>query len=120
VLADSDGAPARILVATGSEVGLALAAKKLLDADGLPTRVVSMPSTEAFDRQDDAYRASVLPAGVPKVAIEAGTTASWWKYVRGDGNVVGIDRYGESAPAGKLFEFFGFTPENVAAVAKNA
>jgi transketolase len=120
VLADSEGAPARILVATGSEVGLALAAKKLLDADGLPTRVVSMPSTEAFDRQDDAYRASVLPAGVPKVAIEAGTTASWWKYVRGDGNVVGIDRYGESAPAGKLFEFFGFTPENVAAVAKNA
>ncbi len=120
VLADSDGAPARILVATGSEVGLALATKKLLDADGLPTRVVSMPSTEAFDRQNDAYRASVLPAGVPKVAIEAGATAPWWKYVRGDGDVVGIDRYGESAPAGKLFEFFGFTPENVAAVAKNA
>jgi transketolase len=120
VLADSDGAPARILVATGSEVGLALAAKKLLDADGLPTRVVSMPSTEAFDRQDDAYRASVLPADVPKIAIEAGATAPWWKYVRGNGAVVGIDRYGESAPAGKLFEFFGFTPENVAAVAKNA
>ncbi|HEU4664690.1 MAG TPA: transketolase [Dokdonella sp.] len=120
VLADSDGAPARILIATGSEVGLALAAKKLLDADGLPTRVVSMPSTEAFDRQDGAYRASVLPEGVRKVAIEAGATALWWKYVRGDGDVVGIDRYGESAPAGKLFEFFGFTPEHVAAVAKNA
>ena len=119
VLADSDGTPARILVATGSEVGLALAAKKLLDADGLPTRVVSMPSTEAFDRQDDAYRASVLPADVPKIAIEAGATALWWKYVRGNGAVVGIDRYGESAPAGKLFEFFGFTPEHVAEVARS-
>ncbi|HEY6941271.1 transketolase [Dokdonella sp.] len=120
VLADSDGPPARILIATGSEVGLALAAKKLLDADGLPTRVVSMPSTEAFDRQDDAYRASVLPADVRKVAIEAGATALWWKYVRGHGSVIGIDRYGESAPAGQLFEFFGFTPRHVAEVAKGA
>ncbi|MGN6518154.1 MAG: transketolase [Dokdonella sp.] len=119
VLADSDGAPARILVATGSEIGLALAAKKLLDAGGLPTRVVSMPSTEAFDRQEDAYRASVLPADVPKIVIEAGATALWWKYVRGNGAVVGIDRYGESAPAGKLFEFFGFTPEHVAEVARS-
>jgi transketolase len=77
-----------------------------------------MPSTEAFDRQDDAYRASVLPPDVPKVAIEAGATALWWKYVRGKGSVVGIDRYGESAPAGKLFEFFRFTPAHIAAVAK--
>ena len=120
VLAEADGAPARILVATGSEIGLALAAKKILDAEGLPTRVVSMPSTEAFDRQDAAYRAGVLPAGVRKVAIEAGTTALWWKYVGGDGAVVGIDRYGESAPAPKLFEFFGFTPEHVAEVARGA
>ncbi len=118
VLADSQGAPARILVATGSEVGLALAAKKILDAEGLATRVVSMPSTEAFDRQDAAYRASVLPAGVRKVAIEAGTTALWWKYVGSDGAVVGIDRFGESAPAPKLFELFGFTPEHVAKVAR--
>ena len=118
VLADADGAPARVLVATGSEVGLALAAKKILDAEGLPTRVVSMPSTEAFDRQDAAYRASVLPRDVRKVAVEAGTTALWWKYVGSDGAVVGIDRYGESAPAPKLFEFFGFTPQHVAAVAK--
>jgi transketolase len=118
VLADSQGAPARILVATGSEVGLALAAKKILDAEGLATRVVSMPSTEAFDRQDAAYRASVLPAGVRKVAIEAGTTALWWKYVGEGGAVVGIDRFGESAPAPKLFELFGFTPEHVAKVAR--
>jgi transketolase len=118
VLADSEGAPACILVATGSEVGLALAAKKILDAEGLATRVVSMPSTEAFDRQDAAYRASVLPAGVRKVAIEAGTTALWWKYVGSDGAVVGIDRFGESAPAPKLFELFGFTPEHVAKVAR--
>ncbi len=118
VLADAAGTPARVLIATGSEVGLALAAKNILDAEGLPTRVVSMPSTEAFDRQDGAYRASVLPAGVRKVAIEAGTTALWWKYVGSDGAVVGIDRYGESAPAPKLFAFFGFTPEHVASVAK--
>jgi transketolase len=118
VLADAQGAPARILVATGSEVGLALAAKKILDAEGLATRVVSMPSTEAFDRQDAAYRASVLPAGVRKVAIEAGTTALWWKYVGEGGAVVGIDRFGESAPAPKLFELFGFTPEHVAKVAR--
>jgi transketolase len=78
-----------------------------------------MPSTETFDRQDAAYRESVLPNDVPKIAIEAGTTALWWKYVRGNGAVVGIDRYGESAPAGKLFEFFGFTPEKVAEVARN-
>jgi len=120
VLADSDGAPARVLLATGSEVGLALAAKKLLDAEGLPTRVVSMPSTDAFDRQDEAYRRSVLPAGVRTVAVEAGSTALWWKYVGSNGAVVGIDRYGESAPAGKLFEYFGFTPQNVAAVARGA
>jgi transketolase len=119
VLAEAEGGAARcILIATGSEVGLALAARKLLAAEGIPTRVVSMPSTEAFDQQDAAYRADVLPAGTPKVAIEAGTTALWWKYVRGDGTVIGIDRFGESAPAPKLFEFFGFTPEKVAEAAR--
>jgi transketolase len=120
VLAEADGAPARILVATGSEIGLALAAKKILDGQGLPTPAVSMPSTAPFDRQDTAWRDAVLPSDVPKIAIEAGTTALWWKYVRGNGAVVGIDRYGESAPAGKLFEYFGFTPEHVAAVARAA
>ncbi|NCT66670.1 MAG: transketolase [Rhodanobacteraceae bacterium] len=120
VLAEADGAPARILIATGSEVGLALAAKQLLDAEGLPTRVVSMPSTETFDRQDAAYQAQVLPAAVPKVAIEAGSSALWWKYVRGNGSVIGIDRFGESAPAGKLFEFFGFTAQKIAEAARAA
>jgi len=118
VLADADGTPARILIATGSEVGLALAARKILEAEGLPTRVVSMPSTSTFDRQDAAYRAEVLPDGVPKVAIEAGATALWWKYVRGNGTVIGLDRFGESAPAGALFEFFGLTAEKIAATAR--
>ncbi|MBX3701879.1 MAG: transketolase [Dokdonella sp.] len=117
VLAEASGAPQRILIATGSEVALALAAKQLLDVQGIATRVVSMPSTEAFDAQDAAYRAQVLPAAVRKVAIEAGSTALWWKYVGTDGAVVGLDRFGESAPAGRLFEFFGLTPEHVAQVA---
>ena len=119
VLAEAEGgAPQRILIATGSEIALALAAQKILAAEGISTRVVSMPSTETFDRQDAAYRAEVLPADIPKIAIEAGTAALWWKYVRGSGDVIGIDRFGESAPAGKLFEFFGFTAEKIAAVAR--
>ncbi len=118
VLAEASVAAQRILIATGSEVGLALAAQKILEGEGIATRVVSMPSTGTFDRQDAAYRAEVLPDAVPKVAIEAGTTALWWKYVRGSGAVVGIDRFGESAPAGKLFEYFGFTPEKVAEAAR--
>ncbi|MEO7325445.1 MAG: transketolase [Dokdonella sp.] len=120
VLAEAEGgAPQRILIATGSEVGLALAAQKILVAEGIPTRVVSMPSTETFDRQDQAYRASVLPTEIPKIAIEAGVSALWWKYVRGNGTVVGIDRFGESAPGGTLFEFFGFTAAKVAEAARN-
>jgi transketolase len=119
VLAEAaGGAPQRILVATGSEVGLALAAKALLEAEGVATRVVSMPSTTTFDRQDDAWRAHVLPEHVAKVAIEAGSSALWWKYVRGNGTVVGIDRFGESAPGAVLFDFFGFTPQRIAEVAR--
>ena len=119
VLAEAEGgAPARVLIATGSEVGLALEAKKRLEAEGLPTRVVSMPSTDAFDRQDAAWREAVLPPGVRRVAIEAGSTALWWKYVGENGAVVGIDRFGESAPAGALFRHFGFTPEAVADAAR--
>jgi transketolase len=119
VLAEAEGGkPLRILIATGSEVGLALAAKTLLDAEGLPTRVVSMPSTATFDREDAAWRADVLPEAVPKVAIEAGSTALWWKYVRGNGCVVGIDRFGESAPGGVLFDHFGFTPQKIAEIAR--
>ena len=110
ILADAPGAKA-ILIATGSEVQLALAAQKLLD---FPVRVVSMPSTSVFDRQDENYRAAVLPKGLPRVAVEAGVTDFWRKYVGLEGAVVGIDRFGESAPAPDLFKHFGFTPENVA------
>ncbi|MEO7432211.1 MAG: transketolase [Dokdonella sp.] len=119
VLSEAEGADAqRILIATGSEIGLALAAQKILAGEGIATRVVSMPSTETFDRQDAGYRASVLPEHVPKIAIEAGVTALWWKYVRGNGTVIGIDRFGESAPGAALFDYFGFTAEKVAAAAR--
>ncbi|MBH1964870.1 MAG: transketolase [Comamonadaceae bacterium] len=104
--------PQAVLIATGSEVQLALKAQQILAARKIAVRVVSMPSTNAFDRQTTAYKKSVLPTGIPRVAVEMGVTDGWWKY--GCAAVVGIDRYGESAPAGKLFEFFGFTPENVA------
>ena len=84
-----------------------------LAAEGIGVRVVSMPSTQAFDAQDEAYRARVLPRGVPRVAVEAGVTDYWRKYVGLEGAVIGIDRFGESAPGGELFKYFGFTPENV-------
>jgi transketolase len=93
-------------------------AKAVLDAAGTPTRVVSMPSTNVFDRQDQAYKDSVLPKGVKRVAIEAGVTDGWYKYV-GDGAVVGLNRFGESAPAGDLFKEFGFTTENVVNTVKS-
>ncbi|MFZ9286887.1 MAG: transketolase, partial [Burkholderiaceae bacterium] len=102
-----------VIIATGSEVQLALKAQELLAREhGIAVRVVSMPSTTTFDRQDVAYKKSVLPAGIPRIAVEMGTTDGWWKY--GCAAVVGIDTYGESAPAGVLFKHFGFTPENVA------
>ncbi|MGE0874883.1 MAG: transketolase [Burkholderiales bacterium] len=110
VLADAPGARA-VIIATGSEVSLALAAQKQLD---IPVRVVSMPSTSVFDRQDAAYREAVLPRGLPRVAVEAGVSAYWRKYVGLEGGVVGIDTFGESAPAADLFRHFGFTPDNVA------
>ena len=92
--------------------------RQLLAGEGIAVRVVSMPSTNVFDRQDDAWRAAVLPAGVPRVAVEAGVTAGWYKYTGLEGAVVGLDRFGESAPAGALFKLFGFTPENVARTVK--
>ncbi|MGZ5847994.1 MAG: transketolase [Ramlibacter sp.] len=101
-----------VLIATGSEVQLALKAQEQLARDGVAVRVVSMPSTTTFDRQSAAYKGEVLPAGVPRIAVEAGVTDFWWKY--GCAAVVGIDTYGESAPANVLFKHFGFTPENVA------
>jgi len=111
VLADAAN-PKMVLIATGSEVQLALDAKKVLDEQGVATRVVSMPSTNVFDRQDQAYKDSVLPKGVKRVAVEAGITDGWYKYV-GDGAVVGMHSFGESAPAPELFKHFGFTVENV-------
>ena len=101
-----------VIIATGSEVQLAMAAQKLLAERQIGVRVVSMPSTNVFDRQDTEYKQSVLPAGIPRVAVEMGSTDGWWKY--GCAAVVGIDTYGESAPAPVLFKHFGFTAENVA------
>src|SRR5690606_22069630 len=107
-----------ILIATGSEIELATKAADELAKHGVGARVVSMPSTDVFDRQDAAYKASVLTKGVPRVAIEAGVTDFWYKYVGLEGGVVGIDTFGESAPAGVLFKHFGFTVENVVATVK--
>lgn len=118
ILRDCAGTPDLILIATGSEVALATAAaEKLADKK---VRVVSMPCTEVFDAQDPAYRESVLPAAVrARVAVEAGVTGFWGKYVGLDGKVVGIDTFGESAPAGELFKLFGFTVDNVVATAQS-
>jgi transketolase len=114
VLSEARGGGARaLIIATGSEVALAMAAQKVLADEGIPVRVVSMPSTSVFDRQDAAYRTSVLPAEVPAVAVEAGVSDLWRKYVGLAGAVIGIDRFGESAPASEVFKFFGFTTENV-------
>jgi len=113
-----NGKPQAIIIATGSEVSLAMAAQKTLADSGTHVRVVSMPSTNVFDRQDDAYRAEVLPAGLPRIAVEAGVTDGWRKYVGLEGGVVGLDRFGESAPAGELFEYFGITADAVVAAVK--
>jgi transketolase len=101
-----------VIIATGSEVQLALAAQALLATQKIAVRVVSMPSNTVFDRQTVAYKTEVLPAGLPRIAVEMGVTEGWWKY--GCAAVVGLDTYGESAPAPVLFKHFGFTPENVA------
>jgi transketolase len=101
-----------VIIATGSEVTIALKAQQLLAERKIAVRVVSMPSTTTFDKQTTAYKTAVLPAGIPRIAVEMGVTDGWWKY--GCAAVVGIDSYGESAPAPVLFKHFGFTPENVA------
>jgi transketolase len=113
VLSDCAGAPRAVLIATGSEVELAVAAQKALADKGVPVRVVSMPSTDQFDAQDQAYKDSVLPKGVKRVAVEAGVSDGWRKYVGLEGAVVGMDTFGESAPASDVFKHFGFTTENV-------
>jgi len=114
ILSDCDGTPDAIIIATGSEIELATGAAQVLTEKGKKIRVVSMPSTDFFDAQDEAYRESVLPSSVTaRVAVEAGVTDGWGKYVGLQGKVVGIDRFGESAPAGELFKEFGFTVDNV-------
>ena len=119
VLKDCEGTPELIFIATGSEVELAVKAAEVLTAEGKKVRVVSMPSTNRFDKQDAAYRESVLPAAVTKrVAIEAGIADFWYKYVGFEGRVVGMNSFGESAPADQLFKLFGFTVDNVVAKAK--
>jgi len=116
ILSDSDAAPEAIIIATGSEIGIAQEAAAHLRAQGKAIRVVSMPCTEAFERQDAAYQESVLPAAVTaRVAVEAAHADYWYKYVGLQGRIVGMTTFGESAPAGQLFEMFGFTADNVAA-----
>ena len=110
--------PQIVLIGTGSEVWPAIEAAKLLAAEGIRARVVSFPSWEIFDEQTAEYKASVLPAGVPKLAVEAGSPIGWWKYVGLDGDVIGLDRFGASAPGPKVMAELGFTAENVAARAK--
>ncbi|WP_185838408.1 transketolase [Vibrio cholerae] len=119
ILKDCAGQPELILIATGSEVELAVAAYEQLSAEGKAVRVVSMPSTDAFDKQDAAYREAVLPAAVTKrIVIEAGIADFWYKYVGFGGRIIGMSSFGESAPAGELFKLFGFTTENVVKQAK--
>ncbi|MCT4712636.1 transketolase [Enterobacteriaceae bacterium H11S18] len=121
ILKDSGGQPDIILIATGSEVEITMLAADKLTAEGHKVRVVSLPSTDVFDAQDESYRESVLPSDVsPRVAVEAGIADYWYKYVGLKGQIVGMTSYGESAPADKLFPFFGFTVENVVSKAKKA
>jgi len=110
--------PQVVLIGTGSEVWAVLEAAKLLAAEGVRARVVSFPSWKIFEEQTAEYKASVLPAGVPKLAVEAGVTLGWWKYVGSDGDVIGLDRFGASAPGPKVLAELGFSAENVAARAK--
>jgi transketolase len=107
-----------VIIATGSEVPLAMQAQAKLAEAGLPVRVVSMPSTTVFDRQATQYKSSVLPEGLPRVAIEAGVTDFWWKYVRARGAVLGVDRFGESAPAAEVYRHFGLTVDNLVATVR--
>jgi len=112
----ANGSAQAVVIATGSEVGLASDAQKLLQGKGIPVRVVSMPCTNVFDRQEQSYRDAVLPPGVPRVAVEAGVSDFWRKYVGLEGAVLGIDRFGESAPGPEVFKFLGFTPERLASL----
>jgi transketolase len=119
VLSDGEGTPDLILIATGSEIGLAQEAALKLRANGTSVRVVSMPSTDVFDKQSADYKQQVLPLEVTaRIAIEAGIADFWYKYVGLDGRIIGMETFGESAPANLLFEEFGFTVDNVVSVAE--
>ena len=117
VLSDTGGTPDIVLIATGSEMAITTGARDLLAARGIKARVVSMPCSDLFDRQDKAWRDSVLPPGIRRVAVEAGATMSWYKYVGLEGAVVGLDRFGESAPGPVVMKYLGFTAEHIAEVA---
>jgi transketolase len=110
--------PQLVLIGTGAEVWPALGAAKLLAAEGIRVRVVSFPSWKLFEEQSAEYKAGVLPVGIPRLAVEAGATVGWWKYVGQDGDVVGLDHFGASAPGAKVLAEMGFTAENVAARAR--
>jgi transketolase len=113
------GAPTLILIATGSELALCAAAADALEADGIPTRVVSLPCWERFEAQDATYRESVLPAALRKrVTVEAGVSQGWERWAGDEGAILGLDRFGASAPAGTILTAFGFTAENVASVGR--
>jgi len=115
----SNGAPELILIGTGSELQLCMAAAETLESEGIPTRVVSLPCWERFDAQDQAYRESVLPAAVRRrVAVEMGVSLGWERWAGDEGAVVALDHYGASAPAGTIFEKFGFTADRVTDVAR--
>jgi transketolase len=119
ILSEAKGDPKLILMGTGSEVHLLVEAQEKLQAEGIATRVVSMPSWELFDAQDKGYRDSVFPPAVRKrLAVEAGSPIGWLKYTTDEGGVIGIERFGESAPGEQVFEEFGFTVDNVVAKAK--
>jgi transketolase len=118
IVVDSDGALDIAIIATGSEVSLACEAARQLKADGCRARVVSMPCAEVFDAQDEAYRRDVLPDRGVRLAVEAGASGSWWRYIDGRGGVIGIDRFGQSAPATELFEQYGFTVDSIVATAR--
>jgi transketolase len=119
VLSDAQGKARAAILATGSEVGLALSAQKALLEAGIAVRVVSMPCTNVFDRQEAAWRESVLPKGLPRVAVEAGVTDFWRKYVGLEGAVIGVDRFGESAPAADVYKHFGVDLDHVVAAVRS-
>jgi len=119
VLSEAQGAPKAVIIATGSEVSLAIAAQKTLAEAGVPVRVVSMPCTSVFDRQDATWKASVLPKGLPRVSVEAGVTDFWRKYVGLEGACIGVDSFGESAPAGAVYKHFGVDADHVVAAVKS-